>query len=78
MVVLLSYGIDSLVKETACTEEVRNDTHLHYLCTQGTFQAEEDHVVYGLTHPLMTWDPVWAQVVCDLFVWLHLHCNTVF
>ncbi|XP_062520226.1 alkylglycerol monooxygenase-like isoform X2 [Corticium candelabrum] len=35
----------------------------------GTFQAEEDHVVYGLTHPLMTWDPVWAQASHFKHIW---------
>ena len=28
----------------------------------GTFQAENEPVVYGLTHPINTWDPVRAQV----------------
>ncbi|XP_065838635.1 alkylglycerol monooxygenase-like [Oscarella lobularis] len=28
----------------------------------GTFQAENEPVVYGLTHPINTWDPVWAQI----------------
>lgn len=30
----------------------------------GTFQPElrEEKVVYGLVHPLSSWDPVWAQV----------------
>ena len=32
----------------------------------GTFQPElrEEKVVYGLVHPLATWDPFWAQVYC--------------
>lgn len=28
----------------------------------GTFAAESEEVVYGLTHPLTTWDPVWTQL----------------
>ncbi|XP_071941594.1 alkylglycerol monooxygenase-like [Antedon mediterranea] len=31
----------------------------------GTFQAEEEKVVYGLTHPINSWNPVWIQV-CHL------------
>jgi len=27
----------------------------------GTFQAEEEEVVYGVTTPLRTWNPVWAN-----------------
>ena len=28
----------------------------------GTFQPESEKVVYGLVHPLSTWDPLWAQI----------------
>ncbi|XP_060068815.1 alkylglycerol monooxygenase-like [Ylistrum balloti] len=28
----------------------------------GTFQAEEEKVIYGLVHPLQTWDPINAQI----------------
>ena len=28
----------------------------------GTFQPEREKVIYGLVHPLGTWDPFWAQV----------------
>jgi len=28
----------------------------------GTFQAEEEPVVYGVTKPLNTWSPIWANV----------------
>jgi hypothetical protein len=29
----------------------------------GTFQDETDEkVVYGLTHPVNTWNPIWIQV----------------
>jgi hypothetical protein len=28
----------------------------------GTFQKEEDEVVYGITRPLKSWNPVWANV----------------
>ncbi len=34
----------------------------------GTFQAEEEVPVYGVTVPLATWNPVWAQV--DYYAWL--------
>ena len=34
----------------------------------GTFQAEEETPVYGVTVPLKSWNPVWAQV--DYYVWL--------
>ncbi|MEO8795820.1 MAG: sterol desaturase family protein [Daejeonella sp.] len=28
----------------------------------GTFQAEEEEVIYGITTPLASWNPVWANV----------------
>lgn len=28
----------------------------------GTFAAESDPVVYGLTHPISTFDPIWTQI----------------
>ncbi len=28
----------------------------------GTFQPEEDEPVYGITHPLLSWNPLWANV----------------
>ncbi|KJE90512.1 transmembrane protein [Capsaspora owczarzaki ATCC 30864] len=28
----------------------------------GTFASEDEPVVYGLTHPIGTWDPLWTQV----------------
>ncbi len=28
----------------------------------GTFVAEEEEPVYGLTHPLRSWNPLWANV----------------
>lgn len=34
----------------------------------GTFQEEEEEPVYGVTVPLKSWNPVWAQV--DYYVWL--------
>jgi sterol desaturase/sphingolipid hydroxylase (fatty acid hydroxylase superfamily) len=34
----------------------------------GTFQQEEETVVYGVTVPLNSWNPLWAQV--DYYVWL--------
>jgi sterol desaturase/sphingolipid hydroxylase (fatty acid hydroxylase superfamily) len=34
----------------------------------GTFQAEEDDVVYGITSPLESWNPVWA----NLHYWVEL------
>lgn len=34
----------------------------------GTFQEEAETPVYGVTVPLRTWNPVWAQV--DYYVWL--------
>lgn len=34
----------------------------------GTFQEEEETVVYGVTVPLNSWNPLWAQV--DYYVWL--------
>jgi hypothetical protein len=31
--------------------------------TTGTFQDETDEkVVYGLTHPINSWNPIWVQV----------------
>ena len=34
----------------------------------GTYQAEEDEVVYGITTPLRSWNPVWA----NLHYWVEL------
>jgi len=34
----------------------------------GTYQAEEDEVVYGITSPLQSWNPVWA----NLHYWVEL------
>lgn len=34
----------------------------------GTFQKEEEEVVYGVTVPLRSWNPVWANF--DYFLWL--------
>ena len=34
----------------------------------GTFQAEDEEPVYGVTVPLNSWNPLWAQV--DYYVWL--------
>jgi sterol desaturase/sphingolipid hydroxylase (fatty acid hydroxylase superfamily) len=34
----------------------------------GTYQAEEDEVVYGITTPLRSWSPIWA----NLHYWLEL------
>jgi sterol desaturase/sphingolipid hydroxylase (fatty acid hydroxylase superfamily) len=34
----------------------------------GTFQEEEEEPVYGVTVPLASWNPVWAQV--DYYAWL--------
>lgn len=28
----------------------------------GTFEPESEKVIYGLVHPLATWDPFWAQI----------------
>ena len=28
----------------------------------GTFQDEEEEVIYGITHPLSSWNPVWANI----------------
>jgi alkylglycerol monooxygenase len=41
----------------------------------GTFQAEEEEVVYGLTTPLKSWNPMWANLhyYVDLF-----HAGTKF
>ncbi|XP_078663017.1 alkylglycerol monooxygenase-like [Branchiostoma floridae x Branchiostoma belcheri] len=35
----------------------------------GTFAKEEEKVVYGLTHPLNTWDPIWVQVCHYTHIW---------
>lgn len=35
----------------------------------GTFQDETDEkVVYGLVHPLSTWDPIWAQICHYVYI----------
>ena len=35
----------------------------------GTFQAEEEEVVYGVTKPLSSWNPVWANVDYYVDMW---------
>ncbi|XP_035692153.1 alkylglycerol monooxygenase-like [Branchiostoma floridae] len=35
----------------------------------GTFAKEEEKVVYGLTHPLNTWDPIWVQLCHYVHIW---------
>ncbi|CAH1251063.1 AGMO [Branchiostoma lanceolatum] len=35
----------------------------------GTFAKEEEKVVYGLTHPLNTWDPIWVQLCHYIHIW---------
>ncbi|XP_066279591.1 alkylglycerol monooxygenase-like [Branchiostoma lanceolatum] len=35
----------------------------------GTFAKEEEKVVYGLTHPLNTWDPIWVQFCHYVHIW---------
>ncbi|WP_026898398.1 sterol desaturase family protein [Daejeonella oryzae] len=35
----------------------------------GTFQAEEEEVVYGITKPLQSWNPVWA----NFHYWIDLY-----
>ncbi|XP_066272097.1 alkylglycerol monooxygenase-like [Branchiostoma lanceolatum] len=35
----------------------------------GTFAKEDEKVVYGLTHPLNTWDPIWLQVCHLTHIW---------
>lgn len=41
----------------------------------GTFQPEKEKVIYGLVHPLGTWDPFWAQIHHYVYlatnVWSH-------
>jgi alkylglycerol monooxygenase len=63
MAELSSYGTDFLV--------VIQCTIIPSLVTVviGTFQAEEENVVYGLTHPLNTWDPLWAQACHFKHIW---------
>ena len=45
----------------------------------GTFQPESEKVVYGLVHPLSTWDPLWAQIhhLVYMFktIWSHKGLN---
>eukprot|EP01137_Pigoraptor_chileana_P008192 Opistho-2@54679 len=35
----------------------------------GTFAAENEQVVFGLTHPQYTWDPLWTQVHHLAHIW---------
>lgn len=37
----------------------------------GTFQEEKEEPVYGVTVPLNSWNPLWAQI--DYYVWLAKH-----
>ena len=44
----------------------------------GTFQPEREKVIYGLVHPLGTWDPFWAQVgISSGFSCAHLPTQAV-
>jgi alkylglycerol monooxygenase len=40
----------------------------------GTFQPElrEEKVIYGLVHPLSSWDPLWAQLHHYAYIWKRL------
>ena len=40
----------------------------------GTFQPElcEEKVIYGLVHPLSTWNPLWAQIHHYVYMWKRL------
>lgn len=44
----------------------------------GTFQLEEEEVVYGVTKPLASWNPIWANLdyFKDLF-WLITRCKSL-
>ena len=55
---------------------------VHILCAQmcisetllGTFQDETDEkVVYGLVHPLNTWNPIWVQVKDKYYKYITPH-----
>jgi sterol desaturase/sphingolipid hydroxylase (fatty acid hydroxylase superfamily) len=35
----------------------------------GTFTAEEEEPVYGITHPLASWNPLWANVHVFVDIW---------
>ena len=35
----------------------------------GTFVREEEEPVYGLTHPLESWNPLWANVHVFVDIW---------
>ncbi|XP_069109441.1 alkylglycerol monooxygenase-like [Argopecten irradians] len=51
---------------TVITCHLNNNEYFHvYIICVGTFQAEEEKVIYGLVHPLQTWDPINAQL-CHL------------
>ncbi|MCB0688657.1 MAG: sterol desaturase family protein [Saprospiraceae bacterium] len=39
----------------------------------GTFQEEEEEVVYGVTKPLSSWNPVWANFDWYADMWQDLH-----
>lgn len=42
----------------------------------GTFQKEEEEVVYGITKPLNSWNPIWANLHYWKELWeLSEHCN---
>lgn len=43
----------------------------------GTFQAEkEEKVVYGLVHPLSSWDPLYTQVVKEFSFYFGPYTST--
>ncbi len=74
-------GVIGLVFNTPSHHRVHHGVDAHYLDRNyggiliiwdrlfGTFQAEQDEPVYGLTKPIGTMDPVWGNVVlfADLF-----------
>ena len=35
----------------------------------GTFQPEGPKVIYGLVHPLASWNPLWAQASHLVYLW---------
>ena len=41
----------------------------------GTFQAEEEEVVYGVTKPLSSWNPLWANLDYYVDMWSDLKMN---
>lgn len=50
-----------IVGDAACTFTIAAGVLIIWDRMFGTFASESDKVVYGLVHPLNSWNPFWGQ-----------------